>query len=300
MVPHGCSFLVPTHLSASLPATVPRTKVEFSECGNRKVAAEKNSTCFRVVCAQACLTYLFLRVQVDRATSIRQPTTVFSSPALQSRLGSPGHHCPRLSSLIAVHAPESGYAGRRALCLLLWVDCLRYGLVWAHWVSECETRCGELGTGELSTSGSDCAVDNGVIAAAVSDSCALSPAGEVSCWGPLFDGTISAVPVPVAEITDGRFLAARTGVLCVGDSAGILVCLGDNNVGQLGAPPPGPILTPTRVEGLPSVVDVATSGSHTCAISDAADVWCWGANRRGQLGDGGTVTRFRPALVPLR
>lgn len=46
----------------------------------------------------------------------------------------------------------------------------------------------------------------------------------------------------------------------------------------------------------PSVVHVAAGGRFSCALV-GTEVWCWGANDRGQLGDGTTTTRTRPARV---
>jgi alpha-tubulin suppressor-like RCC1 family protein len=41
----------------------------------------------------------------------------------------------------------------------------------------------------------------------------------------------------------------------------------------------------------------ATNALHTCAVSTAGRVWCWGFNASGQLGDGTTTTRDAPVLV---
>ncbi len=56
---------------------------------------------------------------------------------------------------------------------------------------------------------------------------------------------------------------------------------------------------------LPRVVSVAVGGSFACAlvedpslgIPDAGDVYCWGANDQGQLGDGTTINRDVPTMV---
>ncbi|MFN7003900.1 MAG: RCC1 domain-containing protein [Roseinatronobacter sp.] len=43
----------------------------------------------------------------------------------------------------------------------------------------------------------------------------------------------------------------------------------------------------------------ATAGNvHTCALDADGDVWCWGANRDGQLGDGTFTDRLTPTKVP--
>jgi len=46
------------------------------------------------------------------------------------------------------------------------------------------------------------------------------------------------------------------------------------------------------------IVQVAAGAVHSCALDDSGQVWCWGANWHGQLGDGTTETRPSPVPVP--
>jgi serine/threonine protein kinase/alpha-tubulin suppressor-like RCC1 family protein len=61
-------------------------------------------------------------------------------------------------------------------------------------------------------------------------------------------------------------------------------------------PPPAPTPAPAPVAEAPQPIHVAppspvsAGGAHTCVVA-ASDVLCWGANDRGQLGDGSTVGR---------
>jgi hypothetical protein len=55
-----------------------------------------------------------------------------------------------------------------------------------------------------------------------------------------------------------------------------------------------------RVSELPAVSAVAVGRTHACALTlDFADVWCWGSNDRGQLGDGSTDDSVRPVHAQL-
>jgi alpha-tubulin suppressor-like RCC1 family protein len=128
-------------------------------------------------------------------------------------------------------------------------------------------------------------------------SCTLSNARGVKCWGQNFFGqlgngnnpTDSPVPVDVIGLTTGvSAVAAGHFHACAVTSAGGVKCWGDNNRGQLGDDNrPNDASTPVDVVGLASgVAAIAGGGEHTCALTDAGGVKCWGYNHRGQLGDG--------------
>ncbi|MDH3581925.1 MAG: hypothetical protein OEM91_15045, partial [Hyphomicrobiales bacterium] len=48
------------------------------------------------------------------------------------------------------------------------------------------------------------------------------------------------------------------------------------------------------IQSLPPIKEVALGYAHTCALSESGDVWCWGSNALGELGDGTTVSRISP------
>jgi alpha-tubulin suppressor-like RCC1 family protein len=84
---------------------------------------------------------------------------------------------------------------------------------------------------------------------------------------------------------------------CAITRAGGVRCWGWNAGGQLGNGSQAyQSDVPVGVKGLTSGVRaIATGGSHTCAVTSAGGVKCWGNNANGQLGIGSG----RPSRTPL-
>lgn len=100
-----------------------------------------------------------------------------------------------------------------------------------------------------------------------------------------------------AEVTA---IAAGGAHTCALISTGAVKCWGYNYYGDLGD---GTTLTrvlPTAVRGLASgVTAIAAGADHTCAVTAARTVLCWGYNAFGQLGDGTTLDRHEPVAVSV-
>jgi alpha-tubulin suppressor-like RCC1 family protein len=80
--------------------------------------------------------------------------------------------------------------------------------------------------------------------------------------------------------------------------AGVTFCWGSNDRGQLGRTG-GFSQTPVRVSGglVFEGISVAAAGNHTCGVTAGHQVWCWGANGSGQLGDGTHTSSAVPVAV---
>ncbi len=142
--------------------------------------------------------------------------------------------------------------------------------------------------------------------------CAITGAGGVECWGTNGNGelgngstTDSDKPVEVSTLTSGVTALAVGSTddffpthSCALTSAGGATCWGLNVHGQLGNGSTADSSHPVEVSGLSSgIVAIAVGGSHTCAITDAKRLKCWGDNSNGQLGDGSSRQSATPVDV---
>lgn len=93
-------------------------------------------------------------------------------------------------------------------------------------------------------------------------------------------------------------MAVGFGHVCVLHANGELGCWGRNTSGQLGDASLSDRATPTRTMGVSGASHVAVGVLHTCVVATSArEVLCWGANDRGQLGNGARDDSPLPVLV---
>jgi alpha-tubulin suppressor-like RCC1 family protein len=144
--------------------------------------------------------------------------------------------------------------------------------------------------------------------------CGVAVARNVWCWGFSPDdralgGAAGAAPVITQpnELTNTRLVASGNVHSCALSMSGVLRCYGVDDRGQVGG---------GNIDSLggasKGVSGVAVGLSHTCAIPRLASgdlnnlpgvprasqqIHCWGANERGQLGDGGTIDQDDPVPV---
>ena len=136
--------------------------------------------------------------------------------------------------------------------------------------------------------------------------CAVTTLGGVKCWGnnqwgQLGDGTTvdRDAPTDVLGLTSGAVtISAGAAHTCALTTLGGVECWGSNFGGQLGNATNTGSATPVDVIGLTSgVISISAGGYHTCAITRARELKCWGRNDQGQLGDGTTESRSTPVDV---
>lgn len=131
------------------------------------------------------------------------------------------------------------------------------------------------------------------IDAELNDTCAVTQADDVYCWGDnalgqLGTGAQSAWELPsrVRHLPNGaRSSAVGGGHTCALTTTGVVRCWG---LGVLvtGQYEPSVLLTPTRIDDLgPNVRRIAADWSHSCALRHD-NLFCWGRNNAGELGGG--------------
>jgi alpha-tubulin suppressor-like RCC1 family protein len=142
-------------------------------------------------------------------------------------------------------------------------------------------------------------------------------AGELYCWGDntrgqLGDGTLTSsfVPIRIGTATDWTSISAGFSAHTCGiRSNGALYCWGDNTDGQLGDNTTTNRSVPTRV-GTATDWTLVSAGGHgsydfgftevtgqTCGLRAAGQLYCWGSNADGEVGDGTMTDRLTPTRI---
>jgi len=136
--------------------------------------------------------------------------------------------------------------------------------------------------------------------------CALMMTGALRCWGNNFrgqlgDGTFTNRTTPVEVLQNVQAVAAGDQHTCALMSSGGVRCWGSFEYDQLGRQP-GPQASsvlfgdpvPPEVDTVTDVQAVSCGGRHTCIVTTAGGLRCWGDNQEGQLGDPTVTARVAP------
>ncbi|BDR52279.1 hypothetical protein KIM372_01860 [Bombiscardovia nodaiensis] len=179
---------------------------------------------------------------------------------------------------------------------------------------------GQLGNGTTASSATllpvtmPAGVSFAVIKAGATYAAAISTTGDVYTWGlntdgQLGNGTTAQVLTPTQISLPGgaKAIEIGTGVTYSYSRAftsaltttGDIYAWGDNSFGELGNGTLSNSLSPALVSAPVGVsfASVSEGGGYTLAASAAGDVYAWGSNSDGQLGNGNTLQSNLPVAV---
>ncbi len=146
--------------------------------------------------------------------------------------------------------------------------------------------------------------------------CGVARDGKTWCWGRNEQGEVgstsralSSTPVRVASDLAAQLVqaASQFDYSCAVDRTGALHCWGSDCYGQLGldsvtekcGTPEMPCSpTPAQVRMPAAIATVSGTFSHSCALTTAGAVLCWGENNQGQIGNG-TMGQRVPTPTPV-
>ena len=147
------------------------------------------------------------------------------------------------------------------------------------------------------------------------DTCGITIDASVYCWGYNLHGQLGLGNYTNASTPQAVGAGGQSGALVVADGAQHtcvlytgshnfgahpVFCWGNNTYGQLGLGTYADATTPTA---LPSPMSgeataLASGYEHTCALM-GDQVFCWGLNTDGEVGDGTTTNRPSPTLITI-
>jgi len=168
---------------------------------------------------------------------------------------------------------------------------------------------GQLGMPNPSTRGPVTVFSGGMIdvSAGMRHACAVRGSDlTIWCWGENRYGQLGLGYVNnfVAKPTKNQYLSgivrvkAGSNHTCALTKDGAVWCWGDNWWGQLGDGSENKYSNiPQKVKLDNPVIDLAAGGAHTCAIDANRNVWCWGYNVAGQLGNYTNLRQNFPVKV---
>ncbi len=147
------------------------------------------------------------------------------------------------------------------------------------------------------------------LAAGAYHSLAVTADGRLLAWGYSSYGQLGLdpgvqppfnVPIEVTALTHVVAVAAGTYHSVALTADGGVWTWGYNGYGQLGDGTTTLRSAPVRITALDGVpiVAVAAGEFHTLALTAGGEVYAWGRNSDGEIGDGSTTTRLVPTLVP--
>jgi alpha-tubulin suppressor-like RCC1 family protein len=144
--------------------------------------------------------------------------------------------------------------------------------------------------------------------------CAVQSGGSVRCWGRNDEGQIGD-GTKGADRTSATLVSGLGSVdmvcggyeySCARRTTGYVVCWGSSLYGQLGNGTSGTgaesltydfVVGPSGTGYLTNIAEISCGGYHVCARNTSNQIFCWGRNSSGQLGNSSTALSSHPVAV---
>jgi len=145
-----------------------------------------------------------------------------------------------------------------------------------------------------------------VIATGDGHACGIAANGKAYCWGDNKDGQLgigsaklSSVPVAVEGGLSFTAIYAYRRVTYAITKKGLAYCWGEGVEELTVSASQAAINVPVPIMGTEQTVfkSLSLNLAHACGLTAAGEVYCWGVNTHGQLGNGSKETTIRPTLV---
>src|SRR5580704_4451412 len=197
------------------------------------------------------------------------------------------------------------------------------GVCWgATSANQCDTgpgvgsaNCNNLGT-YCDTTPLPLGTNTGKIIVAGAAHTCVSPDGNegVTCWGDDSFGQLGAFDASIARVQLGSSSVSYLGVAsalalgathacAIADPGGDTYCWGGNSFGELGTGSgtgePQAFATPVTLPANTHFVAIASGTNTICAIDQATNVWCWGADTQGIAGQAPVQGVFNKVAIPM-
>ncbi len=133
--------------------------------------------------------------------------------------------------------------------------------------------------------------------------CGIDSNDQAWCWGEASNfkqghnnfGSNQPPTKVIGENSNFKSISAALRHTCALKYDGTAWCWGYNSDGQLGdGTIGGSRATPEQVVDITDFIDIRTGGDNTCGIRKNKELWCWGEDDNGELGNGTLLTADLP------